>query len=135
MSLAVCPVWFLLSLVKNALQRPGWWIAMLRLVVPLLTLALVVSNDAMQRRIAGRNAATVIAACEQYRATRGTYPRSLDELVPQYLPSIPRSKYCLAFGDFDYFDFGGHPMLVWCIVPPFGHRTYNFDDHRSNYID
>lgn len=31
----------------------------------------------------------VIKALEQYQADTGTYPDALDELVPDYLPSVP----------------------------------------------
>lgn len=30
-----------------------------------------------------------IKALEQYQADKGTYPESLEELVPDYLPSVP----------------------------------------------
>ncbi len=60
--------------------------------------------------------------------------RTLDELVPDQLPSVPRAKYCLAYGRFLYFNYG-RPMLGWYVVPPFGRRTYDFETRRWSYID
>ena len=71
----VCPIWFLVSLVKNAIQRPGWGLALLRIGIPALTLALVLANNAVQNRIAEANARRVIAACEAYHAAHGAFPQ------------------------------------------------------------
>ena len=43
-SLFVCPVWFVVSVVKAQVQRPGIWIAVPRVLLPLVTLALVITN-------------------------------------------------------------------------------------------
>ena len=57
LSLCVCPIWFLVSVLKNAIQRPRWRLALLRTAIPTLTLGLVLANDAVQSRIAKANAA------------------------------------------------------------------------------
>jgi hypothetical protein len=128
-----CPIWFLASILKNAIQRPGWKVALLRIAIPALTLGLVLANNAFQWRIANANGARIIAACEEFHAANGKYPKTLDELVPRYLPSIPRAKYCLKYGEFLYFD--KKPMLMWYAVPPFGTEVYNFEKKRWSYID
>jgi len=136
MSWLFCPIWFLISLVKNAIQRPGWRLALLRTAIPPLTLGLAWANDAVQIRVAEKNAARVVAACEEYHATNGRFPKSLDELVPQYMPSVPRAKYCLGpWCQFHYFYNQGHPMLVWYVVPPYYRKIYDFDTRRWNYIE
>jgi hypothetical protein len=133
-SLMICPIWFLVSLFKNIIQLPGWRIALVRIAMPVLVLGLVLANDSFQYKIGEKNVHIVIDACEKFHAANGEYPKSLDELVPQYLPHIPRAKYCLAWGEFMYFN-NGHPMLVWYIVPPHGRKIYTFVDRRWNYID
>ena len=35
------------------------------------------------------NLRTIMGAVQQYQATEGTYPRSIQELVPEYLMSVP----------------------------------------------
>ncbi len=108
LSFLVCPSWFLVSVLKNAIQLPGWRLALLRIAIPALTLGLVLSNDAIQYRIGKANAPQIIAACEEFHTANGEYPKTLDELVPRYMPSIPRAKYCLIFGEFLYMNYG-HP--------------------------
>lgn len=136
MSSCFCPIWFLVSIVMNTIQRPGWRIALLRITIPAVTLGLVLANDAVQFRIAERNASLIVAACEKFHAASGRFPRSLDELVPRYMPSVPRAKYCLNWGEFHYLNNAGEwHALVWCVVPPFGQKIYVFEKRQWNYID
>jgi hypothetical protein len=136
LSLVVCPIWFIFSMLKNAIQRPGWRLALIRIAIPVLTLGLVLVNDTIQYRIAESNTLRIIAACEEFNANNGKFPHILDELVPQYLPSIPRTKYCLVLGEFRYWNSDdGHPILVWYVIPPYGRNVYDFGDKRWNYLD
>jgi hypothetical protein len=134
-SLIFCPLWFIVSILNNAIQRPGWKRALLRISIPALTLVLARANEAVQFRIGEANAPRIIAACENFHATNGKFPKTLDDLVPQYMPSIPRAKYCLAFGKFQYWNSDERPILVWCVVPPFGRKVYGFEDRRWSYLD
>ncbi|MBN1911191.1 MAG: hypothetical protein JW818_15705 [Pirellulales bacterium] len=134
-SILVCPVWFLVSVLKNAIQRPGWILTTVRIAIPVITLAIVLVNDTIQREIAWANAPKVIGACRQFQAANGRYPENLDELVPQYLPSIPCAKHCLVFGEFRYWNLEGRPMLVWYSIPPFGREIYHFDEDRWSFLD
>jgi hypothetical protein len=135
MSALACPVWFLFSILKNTIQRPGWKLALLRIAIPAPTLGVVLANSAVQYRVGKANAPRIIAACEEFHAANGKYPQTLDELVPRYLPSVPRAKYCLMLGEFDYWNLHDHPILVWCVVPPYGRKVYDFDHRRWGYID
>lgn len=136
LSLLVCPVWILVSLVRSAIRRPGWTLALIRVVIPALTLWFVLHNDTIQREVASQNAEKVIAACEEFHAVKGRYPKTLDELVPRYMPSVPRAKYCLSFfGKFLYWGFEEGPILTWYVVPPYGRRLYDFEDKRWCYLD
>ena len=101
--------------------------------MPPLTLALVLANDTLQRKIAEANAPRVIEACEEFHAANGRFPKTLDELVPRYLPSIPRAKYCLVLGEFHYWK--DSALLVWYVVPPYGRAIYDFDERRWSYLD
>lgn len=133
LSVIVCPIWLLLTVVKSASNRPGWKRALLTIAIPALTLGLVLTNYALQSKIAEANAAKIISACEAFHAANGTYPKNLAELVPKYMRSVPRAKYCLTFGAFLYFD--GNPMLFWYTVPPFGRKIYYFEERRWYYLD
>ena len=134
LSFLVCPVWFLFAILKNAVERPGWKLAFLRIAIPPLTLALVLANDTFERRNAKANAARIIMACEEFRAAHGKFPETLDELVPRYMPNVPPAKYCLLMGEFWYWNYGS-PSLLWYVVPPYGRAIYNFEEGRWGYLD
>jgi hypothetical protein len=134
-SLLICAIWFLVSVTKSAIQRPRWTIALVRAAIPLVTLAVVLGNSAVQSRIAKANAVRIVDACEQFRADDGRFPHTLDELVPEYLKFIPRAKYCLFWGKYLYFNNDGDPILTWVDVPPFGRPTYDFQNRRWGYVD
>jgi hypothetical protein len=132
-SLIICPLWCLISLGKSAVERPGWRIAVLRFSMPLLTFAIAKTNGELQWRISDVNAERVIKACEEFRVVNGRYPSELDELVPKYLTSVPRAKYCVT-GKFDYYNSDDHCSLSW---RRFGlyRRIYSFDSKRWSNLD
>jgi hypothetical protein len=134
MSSLVCPIWFLVSLLKNAIERPGWGLALVRIGIPALTLGLVRANSDVQLGVAEANAQRVVAACEQYNAANGRFPKNLDELVPQYMNSVPFAKYCLLSGRFAYYDLGT-PKLYWQVVPPYLRKIYDFHTRSWSYLD
>lgn len=133
-SLLVCPIWFVVSLLKNAIQRPGWRVALIRVAIPPLVLGVALANHEVQLRVGKANAARVVTACEEFHAAHGTYPQRLEELVPQYFPAVPRAKYCLD-GEFRYWNNEGRAFLVWYPDPPYGRSIYNFDQRRWGYLD
>jgi hypothetical protein len=133
-SALVCPIWFLAAVVRAIVRRPRLGVAAARVLIPLVTLLLVIVNSSVQKRIAMANAARVIQACEQYRQANGAYPARLSDVVPRYLSSIPKAKYCCAFNEFTYFGSPVH-LLLWCEVPPFGRRVYNFETGNWKYLD
>jgi hypothetical protein len=135
LSILVSPVWFLVSLAKAIIQRPGWRVGLTRILVPVLTLGLVLGNAAMQTRIASANAKRIIEACEQFRIANGRYPSTLDELKPGYLASVPRAKYSLMFGNFWYWSLDGKTRLMWVVIPPFGRKIYDFEGRKWGSLD
>ena len=129
----VCPVWFVVSVLRAAIHRPGWGLALARVGIPAVTLGLVWANDAYQLGVAEANARRIIAACEAYHAANGLFPEKLDELVPQYLESVPLAKYCLGSNRFYYYS--ATPLLWWQVVPPYYRKIYNFQTRSWSYLD
>jgi hypothetical protein len=131
-----CPIWFLVSLLKNEKERPGWGLALVRIGIPAMTFGLLWANNAVQVGVAEANAQRVVAACEEYHAANGRFPKNLDELVQEYMNSIPRAKYCLGPPSrFAYHNRGTPPMLYWVVVPPHLRKIYNFETRRWRYLD
>ena len=94
-------------------------------------------NAWLQNSIAQSRFEVIIQACKQYQKDKGHYPDKLEDLVPAYLYSVPRAKYCVSFGEFDYFagSRDSSPTLMWTKLPPFGRPYYNFKDGRYGYLD
>lgn len=133
----ICPIWFLVGVVRAIAMRPRWDVVAGRILIQVATLLLVLANHSLQVRIAQANAARLVQACENYRFANKNYPQRLDDLVPRYIRSIPRAKYCLLWRDFQYFSAPPeYWFLVWTKLPPFGRWVYGFDETRDwNYLD
>ncbi len=110
---------------------------MKRIVIPLLIGGIVCGNAWLQNSIAESRFEVAIQACKQYQKDKGHYPDKLEDLVPAYMYSVPRAKYCVMFGEFYYFAGSGDlsPMLMWTKLPPFGRPFYVFKDGRYGYLD
>lgn len=134
LSIVVCPVWLLVSLVRSAVNRQPSQVVLFRAAIPVLTLAIALVNTFVQWNIAKKNGEQVVSACESFQAANGRYPKTLEELVPQYLPSIPLAKYC-ASGQFRYHNSEDHPPILWWSKFGFLHRIYSFDRKQWNELD
>lgn len=133
-SAAVCPIWFLVAVVRAVARRSSSVVAAARMLMPLVTGILVVANYSVQGTIAMGNAARLIEACERYREANGAYPERLADLAPHYLSSIPRAKYCCSSSEFGYCGSPQH-TLSWWKCPPFGRRVYTFETGEWRYVD
>ena len=61
----------------------------------------------------------MVGALEAYHSERGTYPPSLDELVPDYLPSVPDPAWGLGRWTYRRYagDAAGAPVYFSLAVP------------------
>lgn len=73
-------------------------------------------------RMAQNRAAPVIAAIDRFHSDQGRYPNSLGELVPAYLPSIPKAGFTLIGRRFGYVD--DRPQLYF---PAMFHGVVAYD--------
>jgi hypothetical protein len=135
MSSLVCPVWFVVSIAKAIIQRPGARVAAIRIAIPVATLLFAITNYSVQKNVAMANAERIIRACESYRVVNGAYPDELSQLVPLYLSSIPRAKYCCSDDTFRYAHVAGRHALVWYLYPGFLRRSYVFETQTWHYVD
>lgn len=78
------------------------------------------NNNARQR------AGPVIAAVEAYQAKHRRYPETLEALVPQFLPAIPRARFTWMAGDYVYRNRDGMPYLMYSRIPPYSVSQYDF---------
>jgi hypothetical protein len=82
------------------------------------------------------HAVRVIEACRAFEARHGMLPNRLEDLVPEFLPAVPRAKYTLAWGEFTYSTFTEkRHTLMYVAFPPFGRRVYHFEARRWSQLD
>jgi hypothetical protein len=85
---------------------------------------------------AQNHAAQIIEACRAYQTRHGMLPDRLQQLVPEFLPAVPRAKYTLSFGEFTYWTSGQKShTLMYVALPPFGRRLYHFEEARWTGLD
>lgn len=112
------PFWLLLAIARAARHRAGWRAGARSMMAPVLTLTVVFGNAYLQSIVASTNASRIINACRQYAAANGDYPDALGRLVPRYLKSIPRAKYCVGESrNFTYHSSAGMHLLVGGLFP------------------
>jgi hypothetical protein len=135
-SSVLCPLWGIGSIVKNLVSRTEWRLTLVRLGIPAVCFIVSVGNHYLQCEIADTNGKRVVAACEEFHAATGRYPETLEELVPHYLKSIPRAKYCLSHGDFVYWRKGSSAFgLKWYLVHPMARVCYASEQKRWFVVD
>lgn len=108
----------------------------LTVIYPIM-MASVVATIWANNRIARGRADEIVAALKLYRSENGDYPVRLAELVPRYMPVVPRAKYTFSFNEFDYhYDPRDHRgYLMYVALPPFGRPTYWLGRDAWGYLD
>jgi len=101
------------------------------MLVIVVTVTWIVANNAL----AARRADALVAALHRYEARHQRLPDSLQALVPEFIPAVPRAKYTLMFGDFLYYASERQHVLMWVMIPPFGRQLYDFERRRWRTLD
>jgi hypothetical protein len=109
---------------------------LVKIAIYVVTGVAVLTSNTLQNRLADRRAIAIGNACLAYRAKYHQYPAELNDLVPEFLPSVPdakwngeRFRYSRA-GDPD-----SEPMLFYEAVPPFGRRFYHMESGAWGFLD
>jgi hypothetical protein len=97
-------------------------------------LVLVIVMVKVNAYVAPLHAQRVVDAIESYRAAKGVYPKTLDDLVPQFIDHVPYAQYTL--GGFFYYMRGGttEAPIVFCNPHGMDHRGYDFRTKRWTYV-
>jgi hypothetical protein len=109
---------------------------LVKIAIYVVTGVAVLTFNTLQNRLADRRAIAIGNACLAYRAKYHQYPPELNDLVPEFLPSVPDAKWN---GErFRYSRVGGpdrEPMLFYEAVPPFGRRFYHMESGAWGFLD
>lgn len=98
----------------------------------LLTAVAAFGCKVLQNRMADRRAIKIGSACLAFHAKYQHHSGRLDELVPDFLPSVPVAKYTLGGNNFFYFSppEGREPILYYEAFSPSGRRFYHMETSK-----
>lgn len=80
-------------------------------------------------------AEVLITAVKSFHAKNQRYPKSLEELVPEFIDWVPLAKYTFVFSSFWYGTAPDNTILSYVDLPPFGRPTYSFTRNEWSYLD
>jgi hypothetical protein len=121
--------------VRERLKKPtNWRMKAAKVLIITLASMCVVLSLALNNAMADRRMERVAAACEQFNAKYHRYPHTLEELVPEFLPSVPLAKYVLnQWSSFAYSE--EWHWLMYYQRPPFGRKFYTLGTKEVWYLD
>jgi len=129
-------VFFPVAVLQRRRDRPKYEQRLVKIAIYVLTGIAVLGSNTLQNRIADRRAIAIGNACLAYRAKYHQYPAELEELVPEFLSSVPPAKW--GGESFNYsrtLNADHEPMLWYAAVPPFGRRFYHMESGTWGYLD
>ncbi len=99
-------------------------------------LAVGVTNH-IRNNLTERRAVKLGEACLAYHAKYNRYPEHLDDLVPEFISSVPAARIGI-FGE-DDFSYAPHetsePFIYYECLPPFGHCYYYVESRCWTFLD
>ncbi len=95
----------------------------------------VLGINYLNNQIARQRAKSLIKNIEEYKVDNGEYPLTLEALVPNYIESVPASKYTLRNNSFKFINNNGKASLLYVHLPPYDRPTYSFNNKKWTYID
>jgi hypothetical protein len=95
-----------------------------------------IALNAESNALAFKRSNQLIAAVEAYTGKYGAYPERLQQLQPEFINKIP-SKARISFFDsgFRYSATKDSHTLMYVYLPPYGRKTYNFEQKSWGTID
>lgn len=100
----------------------------------ILAVVMVFTLNIANNRLAQHRAESLVAAITSFHQKYHRYPKTLDNLVPEYIDHVPLAKYTLTFNSFFYYaGDDGDAILYYVDLPPFGHPIYDFKIAKWDY--
>jgi hypothetical protein len=96
---------------------------------------IVFALNAANNQLAQSRGEALVSDIKAFHVRNERYPKSLEELVPDYVESVPLAKYTFGFNEFRYFVSDHSVLLFYTHFPPFGRPTYSFDRDEWVYVD
>lgn len=99
------------------------------------TVVLVFGANKVLNDIAYMRGGQLVIAIDAYQEQTGTFPESLQQLVPDFLEEVPTAKPILGFNEFMYTTSGENPLLSFQVMPPFHRAVYDFENREWTLVD
>lgn len=130
-------VFFPVALLVRRRDRRKYRRRLVKIAIYVIAGVAVLGCNEFQNWLADQRAIAIGNACLKFHAKYKRYPDRLDELVPDFLPSVPVAKYTPVGNHFAYSNSpqGGEPMLFYEAFPPFGRRFYHMESGAWGYLD
>jgi hypothetical protein len=123
----VAIIWGAVALVVFRKDRKLRLFTLKRTAILLLTGLAGTIFMSLQMDIGNGRAEAIVAAVNQYHAKNGKYPDQLKELVPAFLPSVPRARISWVASEFAYRAIDESHVLSYLQMPPNVVRSYTFE--------
>ncbi|MFH1117767.1 MAG: hypothetical protein V1792_27925 [Pseudomonadota bacterium] len=123
------------TLVALIRKEPSTAVRGITLAVYVVMAAASFSAYTANMHLAKERSDDVIRAVDGFHSKYRRYPKSLDEVVPEFLKSVPRANYKLLFGNFRYVHSEDKPFLMYYGWPPFQRLYYNFASKTRTMLD
>ena len=124
-----------LVILRKRARKQGTRLLLAMSLASILTVGLNIGTVRFNWWLGQRNAERIVEAVRAYQKDHGgAYPPRLQDLVPDYLGRVPRSRLGIMSG-FRYSIYDGKPSLLWIKIPPFGRPGYDFVESRWWYVD
>ena len=134
-SAMVIVLWLLPKSLMLKYKRESARIPLTKAAIYSIMVLLVFLANFANNKLAKHRAENLIIAIEKYHQQTGIYPEKLNNLVPEYISSIPHAKFTLMLNEFGYINYKDTQALYYIELPPFGRPIYNFNRQSWGYID
>jgi len=133
--LAFVVLWMIPKALFALKKKEIFRIRALRVAVYLVMVVASVTAFAGNNYLAQHRATDLIKKVYAFKEKNHRYPKTLDEMVPEFISSVPFAKVTLLFGRFGYSTFQDRTTLMYYGFAPFERKYYNFESRRWYVID
>ena len=127
-----------LILTVIALIRKNKKIVMTRLAVIVIYILMILAVSGSIRflnYLALTRAEELIKACNCYMVKYDKFPDKLEDLVPEFIPSIPYAKPVFFEPQFNYMSEKDNHVIWYVVFPPFYRAFYGLEKRSWSYLD
>jgi hypothetical protein len=132
----VISVFLILTVI--ALVRKNKYLVMTRIAVIVIYILMIIAVSGSTRffnNLALTRAEKLIKACNDYRVKYEKFPDKLEDLAPEFIPSIPSAKPVFFEPKFNYISEKDNHVIWYVVLPPFYRAFYCLEKGTWSYLD